>query len=405
MPATLSGPRARVLLLRSPPTSLTSLNLLRHHHHHHQQKQLNKHHFSTTSTALKTHTRRPSPQSANSPPPSLSSTATTTTFPTDINPPPSTRPADLSLPSALAPSASPADKLKRYIAIGRAYASFYKTGLKNVYHNYRAALPLRRALGLPAYLPTSPSAAVIRPRMVTGNSSANNKTAAATTTMKSATAISDSSNKAAEAVISRSTFHLLHRSAYDIRRMIPFTLILIVCGEMTPLAVLALGNAVTPRTCRVPKQLEKERGKRVQRKKMALLAPGSVTPPEVGSDAEMSAMLELVRRSAVDGDKDAVGRACALFGLAKSHQHPAWAVQLVYRARLQRYLDYLELDDEMIRRGGGVQAMEAAEVRCAVEERGGVGVGSPDLGKDGWQVEREERRWLEKWLQRREKRN
>lgn len=39
--------------------------------------------------------------------------------------------------------------------------------------------------------------------------------------------------------------------------------------------------------------------------------------------------------------------------------------------------------------------MEAAEVSIAVEERGGVGVAD---GKEYWEAEREERRWLERWL-------
>ncbi|RAK70809.1 uncharacterized protein BO72DRAFT_533199 [Aspergillus fijiensis CBS 313.89] len=397
MPVSLRAPQARVLLRSRPPTTSLSSNssissssitsLLRH-----QQQQLNRYdhcnYFSTTSA-----TSSPSSsKSQTSSPQSLTSTASHS-LSSDINPPASTRPAELTLPSALGPSASPADKLKHYLAVGRAYLTFYKTGLKNVYHNHRAAVPLRRALGLPAHLPTSAYLAVTQEAV----GASKGRTNVTTTTTTTTTAKDNNSNR--RAVISRSSFQLLHRAAYDIRRMIPFTLLLIVCGEFTPLVVLALGNAVTPRTCRVPRQLEKERAKRVQRKKVALLLDrGTVTAPEVGSEKEMKSVRWLMGVSG-DGDRDAVARACAVFGLARSHDRLAWPVLLVYRRRLERYLNYLEVDDELIRRSGGVQAMEAAEVRIAVEERGGVGVGSRGNGRNGWEVEREERRWLEKWLQ------
>ncbi|PYI30795.1 hypothetical protein BP00DRAFT_426185 [Aspergillus indologenus CBS 114.80] len=403
MPVSLRAPQARVLLRSRPPTtslsrsssssSITSLLLLRHQH---QLNQSDHHHpFSTTSTT--------STKSPTSPPQSLSPT-TNHSLSTNINPPASTRPADLTLPTALSPSASPADKLKHYLAVGRAYLTFYKTGLKNVYHNHRAAVPLRRALGVPAHLPTSAYLAVTKESLVASKGSVNGPTTTTTTTTMTPTTTAKttknhSSNNNRPAAISRASFQLLHRAAYDIRRMIPFTLLLIVCGEFTPLVVLALGNAVTPRTCRVPRQLEKERAKRVQRKKGALLLDrGTVTAPEAGSEKEMKSLRWLMAASG-DGDREAVARACAVFGLATSHDRLAWPVLPLYRRRLERYLNYLEVDDELIRRGGGVQAMEAAEVRIAVEERGGAGVGSRGNGRTGWEVEREERRWLEKWLQ------
>ncbi|RAH70994.1 uncharacterized protein BO66DRAFT_391154 [Aspergillus aculeatinus CBS 121060] len=400
MPVFLRAPQARVLLRSRPPTTSLSSNssssssitsLLRH-----QQQQLNRYdhcnYFSTTSA---TSSPSSSSKAQTSSPQSLTSTASHS-LSSDINPPASTRPAELTLPSALGPSASPADKLKHYLAVGRAYLTFYKTGLKNVYHNHRAAVPLRRALDLPAHLPTSAYLAVTQEALGASKGRAN-VTTKSTKTTTTTTAKDNNSNR--PGVISRSSFQLLHRAAYDIRRMIPFTLLLIVCGEFTPLVVLALGNAVTPRTCRVPRQLEKERAKRVQRKKVALLLDrGTVTAPEVGSEKEMKSVRWLMGVSG-DGDRDAVARACAVFGLARSHDRLAWPVLPVYRRRLERYLNYLEVDDELIRRSGGVQAMEAAEVRIAVEERGGVGVGSRGNGRNGWEVEREERRWLEKWLQ------
>ncbi|PLB51720.1 hypothetical protein P170DRAFT_433588 [Aspergillus steynii IBT 23096] len=367
----------RALFARPPPYTVAPLvSLFRH------RELATSRRYASHSSSTKSHSRpSSSAQPATSAAPSTSSTATTS-LADDVNPPPSTRPADLNLPDAIASSASAAEKLKRYVAMGRAYLSFYKTGLKNVYHNYRASIPLRSSLGLAPYLPISP------PPPAKGGKAA---------------AFRD----AVHALhLSRSNFQLIRRAAYDIRRMIPFTLMLIVCGEFTPLIVLALGSAVTPFTCRVPRQLEKDRTQSIARKRAALTAhevarSGSMSPVAAGSEPELDLLARAYTRPAwiESASAEEILRACATLGLVKSHTRSTALVSLLYRARLQRYAEYLDLDDRLIRRCGGVTAMEAAEVRIAVDERGGVGLAE---GSEGWDVEREERRWLERWLERRE---
>lgn len=327
--------------------------------------------------------------------PSTSSTAASPLPADAVNPPPSTLPAVLDIPPPAAPNASAAVRLKRYVAVGRAYLSFYKTGLKNVYNNYRASLPLRRSLGLPTYLPSSVPPAEPSSSKTTGSGTAFD------------TAI-DTLN------LTRADFQLVRRAAYDMRRLIPFAFILLICGEMTPLVVLALGNAITPYTCRVPKQISKDRLTRLERKHAALAAHqaalGSVTRIPPGSDQEMDLLagqyadINLVEKSKSSSPGSSLSaeqilRACAVFGLARSHLLPSFLVPVLYRPRLRRWAEYLDLDDRLIVRGGGVGAMSADEVRIAVDERGGVGVAA-GMG-DGWGAEREERRWLERWLARR----
>ncbi|KAL4919099.1 hypothetical protein BDW62DRAFT_48789 [Aspergillus aurantiobrunneus] len=309
--------------------------------------------------------------------PSTSSTSSTP-LANDVNPPPSTRPADLELPEPISPSASIGDKASHWIAYGRAFLSFYKTGLKNVYHNYRTSLPIRRSLGIPSYLPSSPP-----PKFFLKSGGAKNKYGDART--------------------SRSTFQLLHRAAYDVRRMIPFTLILIICGELTPLLILAFGNAVTPYTCRIPKQIAKYRMQRTDRKRAALsahsaAATGSVMPPKPGSNEELKLLSDFASGEFAKGaSAEDVMRACAVFGLVKTHSRPVALVNLLYRPRLRKYAEYLALDDKLIRNCGGVSAMESAEVKVAIEERGGYGLPQE---VEGWEAERLERRWLDLWLQR-----
>ena len=334
-----------------------------------------------SSSSSKTHSR---PSSSAQPltkatVPSTSSTASTSLD--AVNPPPSTHPADLSIPDPVPASATTTTKLKRYVALGRAYFSFYKTGLKNVYHNYRTSLPLRRELGVvPIYLPVSPP-----------GSSPKAKGTFRTTLQRTQ--------------LTRSNFQLIRRAAFDVRRMIPFSLMLVVCGEFTPLIVLATGSAIVPMTCRVPAQFAKDRAKQTSRKRAALVAHAVQETGSVSQVVRGDAELELLAThyaspTWVDGcSNEDVLRACAVFGLVGTHARPSGLVALVYRKRLRRFVEYLAIDDGLISRGGGVSAMQAVEVRRAVEERGGIelvyGV------EEGWDAEREQRRWLEAWLERR----
>lgn len=206
----------------------------------------------------------------------------------------------------------------------------------------------------------------------------------------------------------RGQFQLVRRSARDVRRMIPFTLILIICGEFTPLIVPIFGSAITPATCRVPGQITKERGTASRRKYAALLAHARATsdsvlhPVQVGSNEEMALLAEFASpRWAAGADADAVLRACAVFGLVKSHDRVAGSMlaSLVYRPRLRRYVEYLAVDDGMIRAGGGVSGLSSAEVRIALDERGAGDVAALQVGEKAEMVERE---WLETWLDVRE---
>ncbi|EYE96270.1 uncharacterized protein EURHEDRAFT_411424 [Aspergillus ruber CBS 135680] len=335
-----------------------------------------------SSPSSKTHTRPSSSAQPDSPATVPSTSSTSTTSPDDINPPPSTRPAEINAPDSLPDDAAPIDTVKRYVALGRAYLSFYKTGLKNVYHNYRTSLPMRKGLGLPVYLPVSPPP--------------KSKTIAF-------------KNAVEKTGLSRSNFQLIRRAAYDVRRMIPFTLMLIVCGEFTPVIVLALGSAVVPYTCRVPKQLTKDRTQKASRKRAALVAhyvqsTGSVSyTPDTGKELDLLA--QYISLEWIDSaSPEEVLRACAVFGLVKTHTRPSTLVSLIYRARLRRFAEYLAVDDGLIMHGGGVSAMEGVEVRIAVEERGGVEIVMRETGEDEseeWEGEREQRRWLEGWLERR----
>ncbi|KAJ5864357.1 uncharacterized protein N7529_006273 [Penicillium soppii] len=278
-------------------------------------------------------------------------------------------PLNSSLPPPLPTSAGLADKLKRYVEFGRTYVTFYKTGLKNVYRNYRASLPLRKQLGLPIYLPVSP------PRTISHQNPKKERQ---------------------ESNLGRGQFQLVRRSARDVRRMIPFTMILIVCGEFTPLIIPIFGSAITPATCRVPSQVEKERVGSVKRKLAALESGRLPLKPDSSEQLRLLAKQFADLAWTASADPASVLRACAVFGLVKRHDKTASALLagLIYRPRLTRYVEYLAIDDRMIR-AGGISSMSATEVRIAVEERGGVDISGTS---DRKQAEKLERRWLEQWI-------
>ncbi|TAQ87600.1 hypothetical protein B7494_g4052 [Chlorociboria aeruginascens] len=118
-----------------------------------------------------------------------------------INGPSSTRPAPLDLPIR---GANERFFFKYAFQLGKAYASFYKIGVKNIYTNFRAARTIQDTVDSHRSL-----------------------------------SLAISSN-----ALSRSEFQLLTRSGHDIRRIPMFALVYLVCGEFTPLVVLAITSVV-----------------------------------------------------------------------------------------------------------------------------------------------------------------
>lgn len=390
----------RSVLLRTPLQSCPhKYSPYRHitldlHHHLHLHNLPPRSQFSTSATAHAAASSAASKDRPRARSPTQHTKSSTLIAPTPtletlsqshLNAPISTFPPPLDTPDALPASASTPDKLKRLVAVGRAYVAFYKTGLKNVYYNYRASIPIRRELGLPTYLPVLPP----RTRGVVGSKAQTQ-------------APSRESNDTIhpELKLGRGRFQLVRRSARDVQRMIPFTLILLICGEFTPLIIPIFGSAITPATCRVPGQVGKDREAGSKRRNLAQQAYAATVGRTVclaGSEAERAVLVEVSRRSfAQEASAQQILQACAMFGLVKKHDRALGAVLagLVYRPRLVRYLDYLELDDRMIREGG-VDALSAGEVRIAVEERGGGDVAAM---LTGLKAEAKEREWLKSWL-------
>lgn len=139
----------------------------------------------------------------------------------------STRPIPLHLPEPPHPLAWPSSKslnptqwnFTYLFGVGKAYLNLYKTGFKNVWYNWKTMRQIQARIGSRKSNDLILGAIAVSARRVTFNE-----------------------------------FELVLRTQRDLKKLLPFGLVLAICGEFTPLVVLALGSGVVPGTCVIPKQ-------------------------------------------------------------------------------------------------------------------------------------------------------
>ncbi|RMZ81522.1 hypothetical protein DV738_g2329, partial [Chaetothyriales sp. CBS 135597] len=148
----------------------------------------------------------------------------------------STRPPPLDMPA----KQDGQSLLSYYYAVGKAYLAFYKTGLRNVRSNWHEYRELR---------------AWIQPFTIVAAARYGGqqwKTKKPVT--DPATGVQTASNHIPVPHISRREFQLYYRTISDVFKLVPFTFVLLICGEFTPLAILLFGNSIVPLPCRIPAQ-------------------------------------------------------------------------------------------------------------------------------------------------------
>ncbi|KAK0113758.1 hypothetical protein ONS96_014612 [Cadophora gregata f. sp. sojae] len=258
-----------------------------------------------------------------------------------VNGPITTLPAPLQTPTR-----QPSQSLPGYLfTLGKSYLAFYKTGIKNIYANYKASQPIQSTIDKKH---TSSLVAAVKARS-----------------------------------LNRSEFQLLTRNWHDVKRVPMFALVLIICGEFTPLVVIAM-TSIVPWTCRIPKQIQSDRAKLEERRRISFRNLTAKVPEKQGVEALNRMQLLHISWS---------------LGLSSSAwdylggQLPGLPTGML-RRKVKRRVEYLEMDDKLIERAGGVKDMDVEEVRMALVERG-VDV----LGKEskGLKVD------LAAWLKSREK--
>jgi hypothetical protein len=254
-----------------------------------------------------------------------------------VNGPLSTLPPPLTVPER-----KPDQSLPSYLfSLGKSYVTFYKSGGKAIYSNFKSSRPIQKTLD-------------------------NN--------------YDGSLKKAVDAgFLDRDKFQLLTRSWYDTKRVPIFALVFAVCGEFTPLVVVFLTNAV-PYTCRIPKQVEAYRTKLEKRRAISFRNLTTVIP-ESGVEVEKLERMQLLHIS-------------WSLGLSSSAwdwlggRLPGLPTPLL-RRKVTRRVNYLRMDDTLIKRGGGVDEMDAEEVKIALVERG-VDI----LGRNEEQMRTSLKAWL-----------
>lgn len=254
-------------------------------------------------------TRIPSAQSAISP--------------TAANPPATTRPPPLELPER-SPETSNFSHLYK---TGKAYLSFYKAGLKNIYLNSRLVWSLDSAGGIPTDSSSPPAVAKPPVKRVPEHGSTT-----------------------------RARQLLKRRWAHDARRLPIFALILLICGELTPFVVLALPRAV-PFTCRIPRQVESLQRKTEKRRSdsFARLAMLQETQQQLGKSTTTAHIARSLNICSPLWDR--LGVPDAVLSLFTAH-------------KVRAHVAFLEEDTRLLRQAGGVHALEDAEIVLACVDRG-----------------------------------
>jgi LETM1-like protein len=226
------------------------------------------------------------------------------------------------------------------LALGKAYIGFYKTGVKNIYTNFKLSRDIQHAID--------------------------------------AQHASSFSTAVSSASLTRSDLQLLVRNWHDIKRVPIFALVLMICGEFTPLVVIAL-SGIVPWTCRIPKQIESDRKKMEQRRSISFRELTTEPPTHAGVENLRRTQLLHISRSLglSSGIWDLVG------GLPTS----------LLRRNVRRRVEYLELDDSLIRKAGGIHDMASEEVKMALVERGVDVLGKGDAllkaNLNAWLLSRE----------------
>ncbi|KAH7029161.1 uncharacterized protein B0I36DRAFT_363740 [Microdochium trichocladiopsis] len=262
-------------------------------------------------------------------PPAREPSATIPTAEALLNPPPTTRPPPLDVPAR-----DPQKSLPAYLfSVGKTYITFYKTGLRNILTN-------RKLLAA--------SSAAAPPKL--------------------------DKHGRASTFPSRADFVLQARTRHDIARLPVFGLVILICGEFTPLVVVAFPK-LTPYTCRIPKQIDILRRTAETRREASFKAlrnaapetPSSATQQQGNGDkSSSSSSHELTGAIA----KLAPGHIARTLGLT-SRIWDRVGIDSPFSAALsQRAVRKIAADDRLIRRDGGVGGLIDDEVVLACEQRG-----------------------------------
>jgi hypothetical protein len=329
-------------------------------------------HYSFSKTAPRNNASRAPPPPKFSIQPRVP-TPTRSSSKSLLNPPPTTLPPPLDLPTR------GEESYPVYLyRTGRAYGTFYKDGLKNVWHNHKDASALKK-------------------RIVADLNARKPDLASPASAGKRWSKIRDEAVQ--RGVVKRAEFQQLERNAGDIGKLPFFGVLVLLFGEWLPLIVPFIPNRV-PGTCRIPKQVRGMREKSEARRKMSFRQ--GVAEPKVAQVAVVEGgKWRMTDRGNVQDVLKGLKPAQLMHLSCVLNLHsgiwdklgtmpPAALLRRAVCAKMQ----YLALDDFLMVEAGGPGGLSSEEVMVACEERG-IDV----LGK----AEERLREELQAWVQKQEK--
>lgn len=258
-------------------------------------------------------------------------------FSDKINPPSTTLPAPLDVPTRKTDQGT----ISYYASIGKAYWGFYKTGVKNVWKN---AGERRRLVRRKRFDKKTPP-----PDMKD--------------TKQNAVLDERALGQYTNYPFTRAEFQFFTRSWRDAKRIPIFAILLAIFGEYLPLVVIFC-TPLVPYPCRIPKQIRKAREQLEERRSRSFRGEMGDVPVPLDQNTQSIEQLNAAQINHI-------GRSLGLYFNFWDRIGAAWPPQVLLKRRLKKRLEYLQLDDELFRRDGGVKLLQGdEELRIAAEERG-----------------------------------
>lgn len=250
-----------------------------------------------------------------------------------------TRPADLETVLPAEPDESgnvPFTAHASYFyRLGKSYVNFYKTGVKNIWNNRKEYKKIKARLG-----PHTPEDAALYGGQDVWRQIARRTDNSTEVEIKKIP------------TITRREYQLCLRTRHDLGKLIPFGIVFAICGEFTPLVILALGSSVVPYTCRIPKQVQHDR-RWFEKRLEAQAAEGVV---KAGGSEVVGSLME----------PEFLNALAFLHGVSPFATLPPIIGKLFFRfwvrPRLRRRGWEILADTVLIRREGGFGLLEPVEV-------------------------------------------
>jgi hypothetical protein len=167
-----------------------------------------------------------------------------------------------------------------------------------------------------------------------------------------------------------------------------FGVLFLILGEWLPLVAIFF-TPILPYTCRIPAQVEGERRVLERRRRASFSGmTDGVVVTGLDTPEKRSGGLEALSKGQLLHISRSLGLHCRVWDLSRGFLPPV----LLVRGKVKKRLAYLEQDDALLARDGGVETLRDEEVMIACEERG-IDV----LGQDVEILRNLLRHWVDGW--------